>query len=74
MTFDSVLENPKVRTATGTLFAVLAIFAVVLAAKHGLISDFLDLLGRAFIYLAHPSETHLPSFLERLDPTWIECN
>ena len=74
MTLDSVLDNQKVRTTLSTLLIVLLIFAVVWAAKHGLISAFFDGLGRVFLYLAHPSETHLPSFLERLNPTWIECN
>ncbi len=74
MILDSVLDNQKARTTLGTLLLVFSIFAVVLAARHGLISALFDGLGRGFLYLAHPSETHLPSFLERLNPTSIECN
>lgn len=74
MTLTAIVEKPKARTATNTLLSLLLIFAVILAAKYGLISALLEWLGQALIYLAHPSETHLPSFLQRLNPTWIECN
>ncbi len=74
MTLDSVLDNQRTRATLATLLTVFSIFAVVWAAKHGLISAFFEGLGRVFLYLSHPSETHLPSFLERMNPTWIESN
>ena len=73
MTTTTIVENQNARNAA-VLLSALLIFAVVLAAKYGLISATLEWLGRAFIYVSHPTEAHLPSFLERLDPTWIECN
>ena len=74
MSATAIVENQKARTAFTALLSLLLIFAVVLAAKYGLISACLEWLGRAFLYLSHPTEAHLPSFMERLDPTWIECN
>ena len=74
MTATTIVESPKARNAAAVVLSLLLIFAVVLAAKYGLISATLEWLGRALIYLSHPTEAHLPSFLERLDPTSIECN
>lgn len=74
MTVSAIVENQKARNAATALLSIFLIFAVVLAAKYGLISAILEWLGRAFLYLSHPTETHLPSFLARLNPTWIECN
>lgn len=74
MTFPSITGNPTVRNAAAIIAAAGVIFAVILAAKYGLLSAGYEWLTQSLVELPHRVVTNLTSLPERLNPTWIESN
>lgn len=74
MTFTSITGNPTMRNAAAIVAAAGLIFAVILAAKYGLISAGYEWLTQSLAELPHRVVTNLTSLPERLNPTWIESN
>ena len=74
MTFNSLAGNPTARNAAPSLAAAGLIFAVLLAAKYGLISARYEWLTQSLVELPHRVVTNLTSLPERLNPTWTESN